>query len=166
MFLSFNFLEHQPDPGTMLECIRENLAEDGMGLITVPSLEYILQYDGYYELIRDHIAYYSFDTLERLLALHGFQVLEKEMVNRDTCSVIVRKVKEKKTDMAAALPELDFSALEKSHGEICRQTRTPGTPQAGEENPGPLGRQPPGIYSGSHHMSGRDRFLYYGFGTF
>ena len=123
VFLSFNFLEHQPDPGTMLECIRENLTEDGMGLITVPSLEYILQYDGYYELIRDHIAYYSFDTLERLLALHGFQVLEKEMVNRDTCSVIVRKVKEKKTDMAAALPELDFSALEKSHGEICRQTR-------------------------------------------
>ncbi|MDO4329300.1 MAG: class I SAM-dependent methyltransferase [Lachnospiraceae bacterium] len=91
VFLSFNFLEHQPEPGVMLDCIRNNLTENGMGLITVPSLEYILQYDGYYELIRDHIAYYSFETLRRLLELHGFEVLEEEMINRDTCSVIVRK---------------------------------------------------------------------------
>lgn len=91
VFLSFNFLEHQPEPGKMLDCIYENLTEDGMGLITVPSLEYILQYDGYYELIRDHIAYYSFKTLRYLLEKHGFEVLEEEMVNRDTCSVIVRK---------------------------------------------------------------------------
>ncbi|MEG0215159.1 MAG: class I SAM-dependent methyltransferase [Hungatella sp.] len=91
VFLSFNFLEHQPDPGKMLDCISHNLAEDGMGLITVPSLEYILNYDGYYELIRDHIAYYSFETLRYLLELHGFLVLEEELVNRDTCAVIVRK---------------------------------------------------------------------------
>lgn len=92
VFLSFNFLEHQPQPGVMLDCIYRNLAEGGMGLVTVPSLEYILQYDGYYELIRDHIAYYTFDTLRYLLEHHGFEVLEEEMVNRDTLSVIVRKV--------------------------------------------------------------------------
>lgn len=91
MFLSFNFLEHQPEPGVMLDCIRGNLTREGMGLITVPSLEYILKYDGYYELLRDHIAYYTFDTLKYLLESHGFEVLEEEMVNRDTLSVIVRK---------------------------------------------------------------------------
>ncbi len=91
-FLSFNFLEHQPNPSRMLRCIHKNLAEDGVGLVTVPSLEYILQYNGYYELIRDHLAYYSFDTLRRLLENNGFQVLEEEMVNRDTLSVIVKKV--------------------------------------------------------------------------
>lgn len=90
-FLSFNFLEHQPRPGVMLRCIANNLKEGGMGLITVPSLEYILQYDGYYELIRDHIAYYTFGTLRALLEENGFEVLEEEMVNRDTLSVIVRK---------------------------------------------------------------------------
>lgn len=94
VFLSFNFLEHQPDPGTMLRCIHKNLREGGMGLITVPSLEYILKYDGYYELIHDHIGYYSFETLRFLLEDNGFQVLEEEMVNRDTISMIV-----KKTDM-------------------------------------------------------------------
>ena len=90
-FLSFNYLEHQPEPVKMLRCIWNNLNEDGVGLITVPSLEYILQYNGYYELIRDHLAYYTFDTLTYAAEEAGFEVVEREMVNRDTLSVIVRK---------------------------------------------------------------------------
>lgn len=93
-FLSFNFLEHQPEPVSMLRCIAENLTEDGVGLITVPSLEYILRYDGYYELIRDHLAYYTFDTLRYAVEAAGFEVLEEEMINRDTLSVIVGKRKQ------------------------------------------------------------------------
>lgn len=92
VFLSFNFLEHQPEPVRMLRCLWNNLTEDGMGLITVPSFEYILENDGYYELIRDHLAYYTFDTLRFVLEEAGFEVLEEEMVNRDTLSVIVKKV--------------------------------------------------------------------------
>ena len=61
----------------MLRAIYNNLTENGMGLVTVPSLEYILQYNGYYELIHDHIAYYTFDSLRRLLEDSGFQVLEE-----------------------------------------------------------------------------------------
>lgn len=91
VFLSFNFLEHQPAPGVMLQAIYRNLADDGMGLITVPSFEYIMEHDSYYELIRDHIAYYTFDTLNPLLERNGFQVLECEVINRDTLSVIVKK---------------------------------------------------------------------------
>ena len=91
VFLSFNFLEHQPRPDVMLKAIWNNLAEDGMGLVTVPSLEYILEKESYYELIRDHIAYYTFDTLRALLNHCGFEVLEEEMINRDTLSMIVRK---------------------------------------------------------------------------
>ena len=96
VFLSFNFLEHQPRPDIMLKAIWNNLAEDGLGLVTVPSLEYILEKGSYYELIRDHIAYYTFDTLRALLNHCGFAVLEEEMINRDTLSMIVRK---------AAMPE-------------------------------------------------------------
>lgn len=90
-FLSFNFFEHQPDPNGMLQGIYNNLTEDGVGLITVPSLEYILEHNGYYELIRDHLVYYTFDTLEFVLNKNGFEVISKEVVNRDTLSVIVRK---------------------------------------------------------------------------
>lgn len=39
----------------------------------------------------DHLAYYTFDTLRFVLAEAGFEVLEEEMVNRDTLSVVVRK---------------------------------------------------------------------------
>lgn len=101
VFLSFNFLEHQPRPDIMLKAIWNNLAEDGMGLVTVPSLEYILEKGSYYELIRDHIAYYTFDTLRALLNHCGFEVLEEEMINRDTLSMVVRKT---------AMPETDADA--------------------------------------------------------
>lgn len=90
-FCSFNFLEHQPDPNGMMRCIYRNLSEGGMGLVTVPSVEYILENDGYYELIHDHLAYYSEKTLRFLMEKNGFEVLEAEMVNRDTISLIVRK---------------------------------------------------------------------------
>jgi len=91
VFLSFNFLEHQPDPSTMLQAIYCNLEDDAMGLITVPSFEYIMDHNSYYELIRDHLAYYTFETLTPLLERNGFQVEECEVINRDTLSVIVRK---------------------------------------------------------------------------
>lgn len=91
VFLSFNFLEHQPDPSTMLQAIYRNLEDDAMGLITVPRFEYIMDHNSYYELIRDHLAYYTFETLTPLLERNGFQVEECEVINRDTLSVIVRK---------------------------------------------------------------------------
>ncbi|WP_349946281.1 class I SAM-dependent methyltransferase [Lacrimispora sp. BS-2] len=122
-FLSFNFLEHQPDPVGMLRGIADNLSEEGVGLITVPSLEYILQYDGYYELIRDHLAYYTFDTLRYAVEMAGFQVLEEEMVNRDTLSVIVRKRKqsEGKPDDGRKGTPVDISGLVESLDTIGRE---------------------------------------------
>lgn len=92
-FVQFNFMEHQPDPNGMVQCIYNNLTDDGVGLVTVPSLEYILQYDGYYELIRDHLAYYSEGALRYLFEKNGFDVVGCRTVNRDTHEIIVRKRK-------------------------------------------------------------------------
>ncbi len=99
VFLSFNFLEHQPNPNKMLKAIYNNLTDDGIGLITVPSFEYILDKMCYYEFIRDHLAYYTFETLCFALNKNGFEVLEKELINRDTLSVIVRKRKKQDFSM-------------------------------------------------------------------
>lgn len=118
-FLSFNFLEHQPNPVSMLRCLADNLQEEGIGLITVPSLEYILEYDGYYELIRDHLAYYTFDTLALTVEKAGFEVLEEEMINRDTLSVIVRKKKQPaKREDGKKTVKIDVSGLIKSQDTI------------------------------------------------
>lgn len=112
-FMSFNFLEHQPHPRTYLKAIYNNLCDEGYGLITVPSFEYIMEQNSFYEIIPDHIAYYSFESLTHLLNICRFEVLEKEMVNRDTISMIVKKRKlpdicgiiSKKNDIATEVAE-------------------------------------------------------------
>lgn len=120
VFLSFNFLEHQPEPGRMLQAIYHNLADDGMGLVTVPALEYILEQGSYYELIRDHIAYYSFDSLQALLNRYGFDVLEEEMVNRDTIAMIVRKNPErlKEEPEPAGITRIDIAPLKHGYDRV------------------------------------------------
>ncbi len=90
-FTSFNFLEHQPEPLVYLRSIYNNLEEEAYGLITVPSFEYILEQESFYEIIPDHIAYYTMDSLQILLANSGFDIIKKERINRDTLAVIVKK---------------------------------------------------------------------------
>lgn len=92
-FTSFNFLEHQPNPGGMLRGIYENLTDDGVGLITVPSFEYFQEQASYYEFIRDHIAYYTEKSLKVLLEMNGFEIVELKRFNRDTLEAMVRKSK-------------------------------------------------------------------------
>ena len=88
-FMQFNFIEHQPDPNGMVRCIRDNLVPMGVGLVTAPSFEYIRD-DCVYEVMRDHLAYYSERTLSFLFEKNGFDVLERGVVNKDTVYVIVR----------------------------------------------------------------------------
>ncbi len=124
-FTSFNFLEHQPDPLMYLRAIRHNLTKDGFGLITVPSFEYILEHSGFYEIIRDHIAYYTHESLEFLLNLAGFEVLKKDRVNRDTLAVIVQKTKEDGFPNPAFLADsdsfTDISGLQKVRNDIQKE---------------------------------------------
>ena len=91
-FLSFNFLEHQPNPSAMLSCMYGNLRPGGLGLITVPSFEYILEQGYYYEFIRDHIANYDLHSLESLAKSCGFEILEEGRIGiGDTLRMVVRK---------------------------------------------------------------------------
>lgn len=100
-FVQFNFLEHQPNPLEMLKCIYKNLKDGAIGLVTVPSFEYIMKYDGYYELIRDHIAYYDERTLRELFERADFKVINEQIVNRDTIEIIVEKVKNTEFDKSS-----------------------------------------------------------------
>ena len=90
-FISINYLEHQPNPCGMLEGIHNILTANGVGLITVPSLDYLLKHSAYYELMRDHIAYYDVSSLSALLSRCGFSILKTSVFNSDTLSVIVEK---------------------------------------------------------------------------
>ena len=114
--MQFNFLEHQPHPKDMLETIWRNLKPGGLGLLTVPSFEYILEHDGYYELLRDHIANYTEETLTRLLLSCGFAVLSLRRVNRDTIEALVEKSETEKLAVLPASASLqDVSALTENY---------------------------------------------------
>ena len=97
-FLMFNFLEHQPRPNDMLGCVYNNLADGGIGLVTVPSFDYVYGLNAFYELMRDHMAYYTEQSFRFIMEYNGFEVLEHEIINNDTLSAIVRK--RKRTDMS------------------------------------------------------------------
>ena len=115
-FVQFNFLEHQPDPCDMLRNIGRNLKPQALGLITVPSFEYILRYNGYYELLRDHIANYTEFTLQKLLQDCGFELLSMDLVNRDTIEAIVRKADpDELSELHYSGRLIDVSALRDSY---------------------------------------------------
>lgn len=104
-FLSFNFLEHQPRPNDMMRCIYNNLKDGGYGLVTVPSFEYILENNSFYELLRDHIANYTENSLRFLMEKNGFDVLQIRRINRDTIEFIVQK--RKRTDISGLIVNYD-----------------------------------------------------------
>ncbi len=128
VFLSFNFLEHQPDPVSMLRCLHKNLVKGGIGLITVPSFEYILKEGRYYELVRDHIANYDEDALEALCEYCGFEVKESKSIGiGDTLRVVVKK----KSDAGDYEFESDdddddqpdYSVLERNYQQLSAKIR-------------------------------------------
>jgi SAM-dependent methyltransferase len=107
-FTSFNFLEHQPDPNGMLQAIYNNLTRDGVGLITVPSLEYILKNDAYYELIVDHLVYFSRKTFTSILERNGFKVVYYDNYLEDThCAYVMKETKFNVNGLQACKDKLD-----------------------------------------------------------
>jgi SAM-dependent methyltransferase len=101
-FCIFSFMEHWPNINASLRSLHDMLTSDAIGLIEVPSFDYILETKLYSEFTPDHIFYFTSDTLKRVLELNGFEVLEIEPIWHDyILSAIVRR-----------RPLTDFSSFE------------------------------------------------------
>lgn len=92
-FVSFAYLARLIEPNTILQCINNNLVDNGVGLVMVPSLEHLLRPGGFFDIVRDHIAFYNQDTLRFLLQKNGFEVLEQGEEVQMYIYAIVRKRK-------------------------------------------------------------------------
>lgn len=91
-FVVLNFLEHWPDPNGALAGIGHNLTPGGIGLVEVPNFDMILRRRLFAEFIRDHVFYFTRETLETTLRLNGFEVIECAEVWHDyILSAVVRK---------------------------------------------------------------------------
>jgi SAM-dependent methyltransferase len=116
-FFMLNFLEHLPDPNSTLRGIYRNLADGGVGIVEVPNLDMILRNKLFSEFMRDHLCYFTRDTLILLLELNGFEVIEcKEAWYEYTISAVVKK--RRKADMTG------FSSRQTQlKNELARYTR-------------------------------------------
>ena len=74
-FVTTNVLEHAVNPRDFLAGIRENLVGDGIGLVEVPSLERMVERRRAYDVIADHLSYFTAETLRLALELSGFDVI-------------------------------------------------------------------------------------------
>ncbi len=91
-FIFLNFLEHLPRPREVFAGIRKNLKDEAVGLIEVPNFDMILEESLFTEFVSDHIFYFSSDSLETVLRINGFDVIDcRESWHRYTLTAIVRK---------------------------------------------------------------------------
>lgn len=96
-FVSFSYPARLVEPNKMFRLIERNLVEDGVGLVMVPSLEHLMKPGGFFDIARDHIAYYSVDTLRFLFQKNNFDVLEYGEEAKLYIYMVVRK--RRKLDM-------------------------------------------------------------------
>lgn len=93
-FYCLNYLEHLPDPNSMLRGISMNLPDGGIGLVEVPNIDMILRKNLFAEFIADHLLYFTRETLTTTLKINGFDVIEaNEEWHEYIISAVVRKRK-------------------------------------------------------------------------
>lgn len=93
-FFILNFLEHLPDPNSTLKGIYNNLTDGGVGIVEVPNFDMIFKKKLFSEFMRDHLSYFTKETLSLALTLNGFEVIEcSELWHEYVLSIIARKRK-------------------------------------------------------------------------
>jgi SAM-dependent methyltransferase len=74
-FFILSFLEHLPDPNSALRGIYNNLADDAVGIVEVPNFDMILRNKLFSEFMRDHLFYFTRESLGVALSLNGFEII-------------------------------------------------------------------------------------------
>ncbi len=105
-FISINVLEHVPEPSAFLRSCAGLLTDSGVGMVSVPDLEFELSDNYLFSFMSDHLLYFSSDTLRTALNINGFDVIDL-FKNREL-NVVTGYVRKRK--------QCDFTvAMEKSH---------------------------------------------------
>ncbi len=117
-FISINVLEHVPDPGAFLRSCANLLGENGVGMISVPDLEFELSDNYLFSFMSDHLSYFSPDTLRNALSINGFDVVEV-FKNRELNVITAYVGKRRQCDLTAAVEK-----CHKFNGDINNYMKT------------------------------------------
>ncbi len=94
-FVIMSFLEHLPDPNSILRGIWNNLSYQGIGIIEVPNFDMIINNNLFSEFISDHLLYFTKDSFKLTLERNGFEVIECDNIWYDyilSAAVVKRKM--------------------------------------------------------------------------
>lgn len=91
-FFMLNFLEHLPDPNSTLKGIWNSLRSNAVGIIEVPNFDMILRKKLFSEFTSDHLLYFTKETLNTILRMNGFDIIDCRVVWHDyIISAVVKK---------------------------------------------------------------------------
>jgi SAM-dependent methyltransferase len=76
-------LEHVPDPGSMLRSVRAALQPDAAVFFEVPNARYTLERPSLWDVIYEHVTYWSAGSLARLFSACGYDVMGSELTYAD-----------------------------------------------------------------------------------
>lgn len=76
LIISFNCLEHVPDPIEFLENIRSLLNSDGKAILVFPDVEQEFINGDFNVLLHEHISYFSYRMASDILSRYGFNIIE------------------------------------------------------------------------------------------
>jgi len=93
-FVSLNYIEHLPEPGSIIKSIYNNTTANAVGFVTVPNLDYLLETRCFYEFVADHLSYFTKKTLTYAFERNGFEVLECYTINENNDIAAVLKKRE------------------------------------------------------------------------
>ena len=107
-FCMLNVLEHIPHVPSYLAGIRNNLKEEGVGLVEVPDFDRMLKENFFAEFIPDHLYYFTAETLRNTLEENGFAVLQEENVFHSYILSMQVKKKRAGEKIPASRPEKTY----------------------------------------------------------
>lgn len=83
VFVSLNYIEHQPDTKAFIKSLYEITSDDAIGYITAPNVSYLLKTHTLYEFVADHLIYFTEESMRRAFEMNGFEVLESSIINNE-----------------------------------------------------------------------------------
>ena len=105
-FCIFSYLEHLPNINIVLRALHKNLKNDAIGIIEVPNFNLIIKKKLFSEFIRDHLFYFTKESLSKICLINGFDIVDISIVWHDyIISAIVKKIdRNKKIKLQKIMP--------------------------------------------------------------
>ena len=93
-FATFHVMEHLPDIHDFINGLSKNLKDGAIGYVEVPSSELIIDDLRFYDIINDHLNYFTLRTMRLAFEMHNFEILDAyKDWNGEHNGWVVRKLK-------------------------------------------------------------------------